>query len=78
MADILSRNPAGLTPQKIKTATRPKEIMISAIDVNPDPTLKEKLKNTARYHSNYLQTQKIKDDLKAAQPTTADGYKLLK
>ena len=73
MADILSRNPAGLTPKQIKAATRPKGVMISAIDVNSDPTVKEKLKNTARYHSNDLQTQKIKDDLKAAQPTTADG-----
>ena len=52
--------------------------MISAIDVNSDPTVKEKLKNTARYHSNDLQTQKIKDDLKVAQSKTADGYKLLK
>jgi hypothetical protein len=36
----------------------------------------EKLKNIARYHSDDPQIQKIKEDLKAAQPPTADRYSL--
>ena len=41
LADILSRNRVGLTQQQIKAATRPKEIMIAATDLNLDPTVKE-------------------------------------
>jgi hypothetical protein len=44
LADSLSRNPVGLTPQHIKTATRHKEIMIAAIDMNSDSTVVKKEK----------------------------------
>jgi hypothetical protein len=46
--------------------------LIAVIDLNSDPTLTEKLKNIARYHNDDPQMQKIKGDLKAAQPPTAD------
>jgi len=68
----------GLTPQLIKAATRPKEIMIAAIYLNSDPVLRVKLKYIARYHSDYPQVQRVKDDLKAAQPPPANRYNLIK
>jgi hypothetical protein len=77
LADILSRNPVGLTQQQIKSATRPKEITIAAIDLNLDPTMKETLKNLARYQKEDPVVQKIKVDLEVAQLSTADKYKLI-
>jgi hypothetical protein len=74
LADILSRNRVGLTQQQIKAATRPKEIMIAATDLNLDPTVKEKLKNVARYQREDPHVQKIKGDLETAQLSTADKY----
>jgi hypothetical protein len=47
--------------------------MIAAIDLNLDPTVKEKLKNLARYQREDRHVQKI-DDLEAAQLSTADKY----
>lgn len=52
--------------------------MIAAIDLNSDPTVTEKLKNIARYQSDDPQMQKVKEDLKAAQPPIAVRYSLLK
>lgn len=52
LSDIFSGNSAGLTPQQIKSATRPKEIMIAAVHLNSDPTVREKLKNLARYQND--------------------------
>ena len=67
----------GLTPQKIKAATRPKVITIAAINLNSDSTVTKGLKNIARYHSDDPQMQNLKDEFKAAQPPTGDRNNLL-
>jgi hypothetical protein len=37
LADIISRNPAGLTPEQIKQIIRPRDIMVATIKLNIDP-----------------------------------------
>ena len=44
LADTISRNPAGLTPEQIKQLTRPKDIMAATIKLNTDPQVTKELK----------------------------------
>jgi hypothetical protein len=41
LADIISRNPAGLTPEQIKQLTRPRDIMVATIKLDIDPQVKK-------------------------------------
>jgi transposase InsO family protein len=49
IADIISRNPAGLSEQDIKDLSRPREIMVTAIDLNIDKAIGKKLKDLATF-----------------------------
>jgi hypothetical protein len=48
-ADILSCNPAGLTKERIKEITKPKELMVAPINLNLDQSIKRELKNIEGY-----------------------------
>jgi hypothetical protein len=48
-ADALSRNPVGLTEEGLNQLVRPKEILVSPINLNLDPDLKKELGNLAKH-----------------------------
>ena len=54
LADIISRNPAGLTPEQIKQLTRPRDIMVATIQLYLDPQLKKGLKESAAFQDEVL------------------------
>jgi hypothetical protein len=69
LADIISRNPAGLTPEQIKQLTRPKNIMVATIKVNIDPHIKKELKELAAFQDKdpYIKTLKDRIDNQTAK-----------
>jgi hypothetical protein len=60
LADIISRNPAGLTPEQIKQLTRHRDIMVATIKLNIDLQVKKELKELAAYQDKdpYIKTLK--------------------
>jgi hypothetical protein len=53
-ADILSRNPVGITKEQLSQAGKPREIFVGAINLNLDKSLKKELKDLARHQSEDL------------------------
>jgi hypothetical protein len=49
LADIISRNPAGLTSEQIKQLTRPRDIMVTTIKLNIDPQVKKERKELTAF-----------------------------
>ena len=49
LADIISRNPAGLTPEQTKQLTRPRDIIVATIKFNIDSQVKKELKELATF-----------------------------
>lgn len=47
LADVLSRNPVGMTIEEVNRIGRPQEIAITKIDLNLDPQVKKDLRNLA-------------------------------
>jgi hypothetical protein len=45
LADVISRNPAGLAQEQIKQLTRPRDLMVGKIELNIDPQVKKDLKD---------------------------------
>jgi hypothetical protein len=68
LADIISHNPAGLTPEQIKQLTRPRDIMVATIKLNIDPQVKEELKELAAYQDKDPYIKTLKDQV-TNQPT---------
>jgi hypothetical protein len=48
-ADALSRQPVGLTEEGLNQLVRPKDILVSAINLNFDPNLKKELRDLAKH-----------------------------
>jgi hypothetical protein len=51
LADLLSRNPVGLTGEQVENISRPTEIMVSKINLDLHPTVKRDLKNLCAYQT---------------------------
>ena len=47
LADILSRNPTGLTDEEIRTLTRPDQILVHTVQIYTDKTLRKELRDLA-------------------------------
>jgi hypothetical protein len=47
LADILSRNPSGMTEEQIRDLTRPDQVMVHHIQVHKDKNLKKELRALA-------------------------------
>ena len=60
LADIISRNPAGLTPEQTKQLTRPRDIIVATIKFNIDSQVKKELKELATFQDKdpYIKTLK--------------------
>ena len=61
LADTLSRNPAGLTPEQIKELTRPRDIMVRKINLEIDPQVKKDLKDLAAHQDKDPYIKGLKD-----------------
>jgi transposase InsO family protein len=76
LADALSRNPVGLTQEQINRIGRPKDVLVSAINLNQDPNLKEVLKDLAKHQSSDLRIQEIKQKLATTLPSVQNKFML--
>ena len=58
LADIMSRIPAGLTPEKIKQLTRPRNIMVATVKLSIDSQVKKELRELAAFQDKdpYIKT----------------------
>ena len=63
LADIISRNPAGLTPEKIKQLTRPTDIMFATVKLNIDSQVKKELKELATFQDKNPYIKTLKDQV---------------
>jgi hypothetical protein len=61
LADMISRNPAVLTPEQIKHLTRPRDIMVATIKLNVDSQVKKELKELAAFQDKYPYIKTLKD-----------------
>lgn len=70
IADVISRNPAGLTQEQI---IKPRDIMVGVINLNIDPQVKAILKDLEAHQSNGPWVRNIKENLtKQPIPQTSD------
>ena len=63
LADIMSRIPAGLTPEKIKQLTRPRNIMVASVKLNIVPQIKKELKESATFQDKNSNIKTLKDQV---------------
>jgi len=64
LADILSRNPSGMTDEQIRNLTRPDQVMIHHIQVYKNKNLKKELKALAELQDTYEKLAAIKKSYK--------------
>jgi hypothetical protein len=63
LADIISCNPAGLTPEQIKQLTIPRDVMVATIKLYIDPQVKEELKELAAFQDKDSYIKSLKDQV---------------
>jgi len=73
LADIISCNPAGLTPEQIKQFTRPTDIMVATIKLNTDPQVKKELKELAAFQDKDPYIKTLKDQVANHAAEVQDG-----
>jgi hypothetical protein len=77
LADVLSRNPAGLDTAEIKNLTKPTSIMVSAVDLKINYAVCKDLKNLGTLQRSDAKLEQIIEGI-ASRPTTADHkYRLV-
>jgi hypothetical protein len=68
LADIMSRNPVGLTGEQVQNMSRPREIMVTKINFNLDPTVKRDLKNRGALQTQDHRIETLKQRLAQDAP----------
>ena len=63
MADIISRNPTGLTSEKIKQLARHRDIMVATMKLKIDPQVKKELKEVAAFQDKDPYIRSLKDQV---------------
>ena len=76
LADVLSRNPAGLTASEIRNLNKPATLMVNKIELNIDKEVCKELKNLAAFQKNDPKLLKIRDELVSQTRTQHARYKL--
>jgi len=71
LADIISRNPAGLNATEIRNLTKSNAIMVNAINLNIDKSVCKDLRNLAELHKTDPRIENIWGRI-AQQPTVSD------
>jgi long-subunit fatty acid transport protein len=76
LADIISRNPAGLNASEIRNFTTANTIVVNKIDLNIDKTVYKDLGNLAQLQQTDPRIQTIRQR-RDSHPTATDGrYRL--
>jgi hypothetical protein len=75
-ADALSRIPVGLTEEGLNQRVRPKDIFVSAIDLNLDPNLKKELRDLAKHQLQDPKINEIRRTLGAGTPARTGKFML--
>jgi hypothetical protein len=73
-ADTLSRNPVGITEEELSLVKKPKDIFVSAINLNLDPRLKKDLKDLAKHQLEDPKVREIRQSVKAGIPPRAINF----
>ena len=73
LADTISRNPAGLTPEQIKQLTRPRGVMVETVKLNLDPQVKKEIKKLAAFQDNDPYIISLKDQVTKQPAEVEDG-----
>lgn len=76
LADVMSRNPVGLTEEEIKGMGKPRGILVAAINLNIDTKLKGELKNLAHHQASDPYVVKARERLASGAATYLDKYML--
>jgi hypothetical protein len=76
LADILSRNPLGLNEKQIAQMTKPREVLVAAINLNVNPVIKNELKELAAYQEKDPRILEIRQKLANAIPPLKENYML--
>jgi hypothetical protein len=76
LADILSRHPVGLTGRQIENMSRPREVLVSRIDLDIDPTVKRELRNLSAHQTQDPRIQEIRQKLAQTAPSDTSTYKI--
>jgi hypothetical protein len=77
LADVLSRNPTGLTDEEIRNLTRPDQILVYSVQLYTDTTVRKELKDLAALQGTDPRLVAIKREM-TEHPTTAQQRYLLK
>ena len=73
LADTISRNPAGLTPEQIKQLTRPRDVMVETVKFNIDPQVKKEIEELAAFQDNDPYIRSLKDQVTKQPAEVQDG-----
>jgi hypothetical protein len=76
LADILSRNPTGLTDEEIRNLTRPDQVLVHSVQLYTDKTVHKELKNLATLQDTDSRLAAIKSEVTAHPTTTQQRYLL--
>jgi hypothetical protein len=71
LADIISKNPAGLNDTEFRNLTKPNTNMVNAVNFNIDKSVCNDLRNLAELQKTDLRIQMIRGRI-AQQPTVSD------
>ena len=74
-ADIMSRNPVGLSQEQLCQMKKPKDILVASINLHLDSQIKEDLKKLANFQAQDHKIEEIKLKL-ARQPNLSQKYSL--
>jgi hypothetical protein len=74
LADIVSRNPAGLSESEIKDLSKPRGIVIAKIDLGIDTSVGRKLKDMAMYQGQDSRLQAIIEAVRQSKGQTNGRY----
>ena len=77
LADVLSRNPAGLTENELRDLRQPANLMVHAINLNKDPGMTHELKDLAAHQAADERLARIKERLNKYPTQVNPTYKLL-
>ncbi|PNF35697.1 hypothetical protein B7P43_G17396 [Cryptotermes secundus] len=75
-ADALSQNPVGLMEEGLNQLVRPKEVLVSPINLNLDPDLKKELGNLAKHQLEDPKICEIMRTLETGIPSRAGQFTL--
>jgi hypothetical protein len=76
LADILSRNPTGVTDEEIRNLIRPDQVLVHSVQLYTDKTVRNALKDLAALQDADPRLAAIKREVTAHPPATQQRYLL--